>query len=176
MINRNGPIGSRQGVVNRRVGCRHRQGHRDRCSSERLGTFHRVLEQIDAAIDPDLAIHVVIDNGSSHRSRATKKWFVEHPRFVVQHTPVHASWLNQVESFFSILTRKVLRRGEFDSRTDLVQRMQGADLLNRDFVAANPNERCRGFRRSDLPLCPDLKYILTDCRRADNTKIQKGTG
>ncbi len=85
--------------------------------------FIEFLEQIDASIDPDLAIHVVIDNGSSHRSKATKKWFVEHPRFVVHHTPVHASWLNQVESFFSILTRKVLRRGEFDSRTDLVQRM-----------------------------------------------------
>lgn len=41
----------------------------------------------------------------------------------VHHTPVRASWLNQVESFFSILTRKVLRRGEFDSRTELGQRM-----------------------------------------------------
>jgi DDE superfamily endonuclease len=68
--------------------------------------FIEFLEQIDAAIDPDLAVHVVIDNGSSHRSKATKKWFAEHPRFVVHHTPVHASWLNQVESFFSILTPK----------------------------------------------------------------------
>jgi transposase len=85
--------------------------------------FIGFLEQIDASIDPELAIHVVIDNTSSHRSNATKKWFSEHPRFVVHHTPVHASWLNQVESFFSILTRKVLRRGEFNSRTDLVQRM-----------------------------------------------------
>ena len=65
----------------------------------------------------------VLDNGSSHRSKVTKKWLTEHPRFVVHHTPVHASWLNQAEAFFSILTRKVLRRGEFDSRTELVQRM-----------------------------------------------------
>ena len=85
--------------------------------------FIEFLEQIDTSIDPELAIHVVLDNGSSHRSKLTKQWFVEHPRFVVRHTPVHASWLNQVESFFSILTRKVLRRVEFDSRTDLVQRM-----------------------------------------------------
>ncbi|MEO6495832.1 MAG: IS630 family transposase [Ilumatobacteraceae bacterium] len=85
--------------------------------------FIEFLAQIEASIDPELNIHVVLDNGSSHRSKATKKWFVEHPRFVVHHTPVHASWLNQVESFFSILARKVLRRGEFDSRTDLVQRM-----------------------------------------------------
>jgi transposase-like protein len=40
-----------------------------------------------------------------------------------EHPEVHASWLNQVEAFFSILTRKVLRRGEFDSRDDLVARM-----------------------------------------------------
>lgn len=42
---------------------------------------------------------------------------------MVHHAPVHASWLNQVEAFFSILTRKVLKRGEFDSRGDLVARM-----------------------------------------------------
>ena len=85
--------------------------------------FIGFLEQIEASIDPSLAIHVVLDNGSSHRSKATKKWFTEHPRFVVHHTPVHASWLNQVEAFFSILTRKVLRRGDFASRDDLVTKM-----------------------------------------------------
>lgn len=85
--------------------------------------FVEFLAEIEASIDPDLAIHIVIDNGSSHRSKATKNWLAEHPRFVVHHTPVHASWLNQVEAFFSILTRKVLRRGEFDSRGDLVSRM-----------------------------------------------------
>ena len=68
----------------------------------------------------------MIDNGSSHRSKATKEWLAEHSghaRFVVHRTPVHASWLNQVEAFFSILTRKVLRRGEFDSRDHLLARM-----------------------------------------------------
>jgi transposase len=85
--------------------------------------FIEFLDQLEASIDPALAIHLVIDNGSSHRSKATKKWLAEHSRFVVHHTPVHASWLNQVEAFFSILTRKVLRRGEFDSRDDLVARM-----------------------------------------------------
>lgn len=85
--------------------------------------FIEFLGQIDAATDPALSIHIVIDNGSSHRSKATKKWLAAHPRFVVHHTPVHASWLNQVEAFFSILTRKVLRRGEFASRDDLIARM-----------------------------------------------------
>ena len=85
--------------------------------------FVAFLEQIDSTIDPSLAIHVVMDNGSSHRSKLTKKWLSDHPRFVVHHTPVHASWLNQVEAFFSILTRKVLRRGDFSSRNDLVTKM-----------------------------------------------------
>lgn len=85
--------------------------------------FVAFLEQIDSTIDPTMDIHVVMDNGSSHRSKVTKKWLAGHPRFVVHHTPVHASWLNQVEAFFSILTRKVLRRGDFASREDLVTKM-----------------------------------------------------
>ncbi len=86
-------------------------------------TFISFLEEIDESIEASLAIHVVLDNGSSHTSKATRAWFAEHPRFVVHHTPAHASWLNQVECFFSILTRKLLRRGEFSSREDLVMKM-----------------------------------------------------
>src|SRR5487761_1433576 len=86
-------------------------------------TFIAFLKEIDASIEDLLSIHVVMDNGSSHTSKATKAWLSEHPRFVVHHTPAHASWLNQVECFFSILTRKVLRRGELSSRDDLVAKM-----------------------------------------------------
>ncbi len=67
--------------------------------------FIAFLDQLEASIDPVVAIHLVIDNFSAHRSKATKKWLAEHSRFVVHHTPVHASWLNQVEAFFSILSR-----------------------------------------------------------------------
>ena len=86
-------------------------------------TFIALLEETDKSIDVHLASHIVMDNGSSYISKATKRWLAEHPRFVVQHTPAHASWLNQVEAFFSTLTRKLLRRGEFDSRQDLVDKM-----------------------------------------------------
>jgi transposase len=88
-------------------------------------TFIAFLEEIDERTDDELAIHIVMDNGSSHTSKATRAWLADHPRFVVHHTPVHASWLNQVEAFFSILTRKLLRRGEFDSCDDLVASMLG---------------------------------------------------
>jgi len=89
-------------------------------------TFTAFLEEIEMSINSDLAIHIVMDNGSSHTTKATKAtkaWLDDHPRFVVHHTPVHASWLNQVEACFSILTRKRLRRGEFESRQELVDKM-----------------------------------------------------
>ncbi len=85
--------------------------------------FTAFLEEIEEKTDPDLAIHVVLDDGSSHISKTTKAWFALRPRFVVHHTPAHASWLDQVECFCSILTRKALRPGEFASRQELVAKL-----------------------------------------------------
>jgi transposase len=85
--------------------------------------FIAFLERIDTDTPEGLTIHLVLDNGASHVAKKTKAWLGDHPRFVVHHTPKHASWLNQVELFFSILTRQLLRRGEFASRDDLVARI-----------------------------------------------------
>ena len=85
--------------------------------------FIAFLERIDADTPDELTIHLVLDNGASHVAKRTKAWLADHPRFVVHHTPKHASWLNQVELFFSILSRKLLRRGEFASRDELVTRI-----------------------------------------------------
>lgn len=85
--------------------------------------FIAFLEQVDAAVPPHLDIHLVLDNGSSHVAKTTKAWLADHPRFHPHYTPAHASWLNQVELFFSILTRRLLRRGEFISRDDLVTKI-----------------------------------------------------
>lgn len=87
--------------------------------------FIAFLAEIDAAVPAHLDIHVVMDNGSSHVAKATKAWLAQHPRFCVHHTPPHASWLNQVELFFSILSRRLLRRGEFKSREELVAKIIG---------------------------------------------------
>jgi len=86
-------------------------------------TFCAFLDSIDAEVDAALAIHVILDNGSSHVSKETKAWFAAHPRWVVHYTPPHASWVNQIELFFSILQRKVLRNGNFDSREDLIAKL-----------------------------------------------------
>lgn len=85
--------------------------------------FCGFLDEIEQTVDPALAIHVVLNNGSAHISKHTKAWFTAHPRWVVHHTPPHASWVNQVELFFSILQRKVIRNGSFESRDDLIAKL-----------------------------------------------------
>lgn len=86
-------------------------------------TFIEFLTELDQAIPTGLNIHLVMDNGSSHTSKATRDWLAEHPRFEVTYTPKHASWLNMIEIFFSILTKRLLRRGEFTSREHLADKI-----------------------------------------------------
>ncbi|WP_155369987.1 IS630 family transposase [Catellatospora vulcania] len=87
-------------------------------------TFQRFLTMLDRSIDPSRQIHVVLDNWSSHVAKTTRAWLAAHPRWHVHPTPVHASWLNQVELYFSALTRRVLRHGDFSSRTDLINKIE----------------------------------------------------
>jgi transposase len=86
-------------------------------------TFVAFLTELDHVVDPALGVHLVLDNGASHVAKATRAWLDAHPRFVAHFTPKHASWLNQVELFFSILARRLIRRGEFSSRDDLVAKV-----------------------------------------------------
>lgn len=66
----------------------------------------------------------IVDNGSSHRGeRAADELRERHPRIVVVHTPVHASWLNQIEQYFSILQRKVLTPNDLTNLKQLAQRI-----------------------------------------------------
>lgn len=101
-------------------------------------TFIRFLRLLDRSIDPALTIHPILDNGSSHIPKATRAWLAARPRFTVHHTPKHASWLNQVEIFFSILARRLLRRGEFTPRQGLLNQI-------REFTLAYDNA-ARPFR------------------------------
>jgi hypothetical protein len=81
-------------------------------------------------------VHLVLDNGSSPIARDTRWWFVDHPRFHPHDPPSHASWLNQVELFFSILARRLLKRGEFASVQDLVARVMA--FIDDDNRTAKP--------------------------------------
>jgi len=66
----------------------------------------------------------IMDNGSSHRGKAcvqrlTSQW----PTIIPVHTPIHASWLNQIEIYFSILQRKVLTPNDFSSIEEVANRL-----------------------------------------------------
>jgi transposase len=86
-------------------------------------TFISFLHRLDQCIAPHLNIHLVMDNGSSHTSAATRAWIAAHPRISVTCTPKHASWLDMAELWFGVLSRALLRRGEFTSRADLAAKI-----------------------------------------------------
>lgn len=70
---------------------------------------------------PHQELHLIVDNLSAHKHENVNRWLRRHPHIHLHFTPTHASWLNQVELWFSILSRKVIRRGVFPSVKALVQ-------------------------------------------------------
>jgi transposase len=81
--------------------------------------FLRFLERIDETVPEPLDIHLVMDNYGTHKMPKVKRWFARRPRYHVHFTPTSASWLNQVERFFGILTDRRIRRGTFGSVREL---------------------------------------------------------
>jgi transposase len=73
--------------------------------------FKRFLQTIDREVPAEFAVHLVLDNSSTHKTPAIQNWLAAHPRFVVHFTPTSSSWLNLVERWFAELTTKKLKRG-----------------------------------------------------------------
>jgi transposase len=72
--------------------------------------FKRFLDQVEGQVPAGLAVHVVCDNSSTHKTPAIQRWLLRHPRFQLHFTPTYSSWLNLVERWFAELTTKWLRR------------------------------------------------------------------
>jgi transposase len=68
---------------------------------------------------PVRELHVVLDNLNIHKNEAAKQWLLRHPRVHFHYTPTHASWMNMIECFFSILTRRALTQSVQRSKKDL---------------------------------------------------------
>jgi transposase len=81
--------------------------------------FKKFLQTLDREVPAELDVHVILDNSSTHKTPAIKKWLLAHPRFVLHFTPTSSSWLNLVERWFSELTNKKLRRGTHRSVREL---------------------------------------------------------
>jgi transposase len=80
-------------------------------SRHRAIEFKKFLQSIDREVPAELDVHVILDNSSTHKTPAIRRWLAAHPRFVLHFTPTSSSWLNLVERWFSELTNKMLRRG-----------------------------------------------------------------
>jgi transposase len=69
-------------------------------------------------------LHVVLDNSSTHSTPAVQAWLTQHPNMQFHFTPKGASWLNMVEAWFGILTRKSVRRGSFETVRALIRHIE----------------------------------------------------
>ncbi len=81
--------------------------------------FRAFLDQVEATVPADLDVHLVLDNAATHKTKLVHDWLVKRPRWHLHFTPTSASWLNLVEGWFALLTRRRLQRGVFTSTAQL---------------------------------------------------------
>jgi transposase len=110
--------------------------------------FIRFLKQIDGQTPPEVHLHLIVDNYSTHKHPRVKSWLARHPRLHPHFIPTSSSWLNLVERWFCDLTDKRIRRGSFSNLPQLIQAIM--DYVNtnnqnpRIFVWTAPVERIMG--------------------------------
>jgi len=85
--------------------------------------FLSFLRHIDANVPEDMDVHLIVDNYATHKHSKVKRWLAARPRYHIHFTPTYASWLNQVEIWFNIITQRAIRRGSFRSVRDLTRKV-----------------------------------------------------
>lgn len=100
-------------------------GHVDgmTASTHSSPVFLRFLDQLVATQSKRVAIHVIVDNFSAHKTKLVAAWLAAHPRVHLHFTPTYSSWLNQVEIWFSKIERDMIARGIFTSTLDLRRKL-----------------------------------------------------
>jgi transposase len=95
--------------------CKRRHRHQE---------YLQFLKHVDQNVPQKLEIHVVVDNYATHKHPAVKRWLATHHRWHVHYTPTYASWLNQVEIWFNLITQRAIRRGTFSSVKELIAKIE----------------------------------------------------
>jgi len=90
--------------------CKQRHRHQE---------FLSFLRHIEANVPQRLEVHLICDNYATHKHPRVRAWLARRPRFHVHFTPTYSSWLNQVERWFALITNQSIRRGSFESVTEL---------------------------------------------------------
>ena len=131
--------------------------------------FLMFLRTLEAQVPGGLDIHLVMDNYATHKTPAVRRWLARHPRWHVHFTPTGASWLNQVERFFALLTEKQLRRGVHRSTRELEHAIRNYI----DTVNANPRP-FRWTKSADDILATIKRFCLRTLETAERQmKITK---
>jgi transposase/AraC-like DNA-binding protein len=86
--------------------------------------FLGFLKHLEASVPADLDVHLIADNYATHKHPRVKAWLASHPRYHLHYTPTYASWLNQVERWFALITQQAIRRGSFRSVRELVHKIE----------------------------------------------------
>src|SRR5271154_1731593 len=94
--------------------CRPRHRHQE---------FLSFLNHLDRHVPAVLTVHLIADNYATHKHPRVKAWLARHPRYHIHYTPTYASWLNQVERWFALITQQAIRRGSFRSVRELVHKI-----------------------------------------------------
>jgi len=126
--------------------------------------FCELLALLDEQTPPGPPIHLILDPVSSHWSAEVASWLDSHPQrtFVFHFLPVHASWLSFIEVWFSVLSRKCLKRADFADAAIATEQIEGF-ITTYDTYMAHPYEWKKGVRfykrlkakiaaRAELPL------------------------
>jgi transposase len=137
-------------------------GHQTR-PQHRAVEFRKFLDKIDQSVPADLAVHVVLDNSSTHKTPAIHDWLLKHPRFTFHFTPTSSSWMNLVERWFAELTNKMLKRSAHKSIAALT-----ADL-NTWIAAWNNNPKPFVWHKTADQILDSLKKYLTNLGRGDTS-------
>ena len=91
-------------------------------ATHRSEDYIRFLKKVDKACKKNKVLHIVADNLSTHKTKAVYEYLETVPgRFVLHFIPTHSSWLNLVERWFAEITNKAIRRGSFESVTELTR-------------------------------------------------------
>ena len=94
--------------------------------------FVKFLKTIDKNTPPELALHLIVDNYSTHKSPLVQRWLKRHKRFHLHFIPTGSSWLNMIERWFRDITDKAIRRGIFQSVQSLIEAIQQYLAIHND--------------------------------------------
>ena len=134
--------------------------------------FIRFLNDVERAVPAGKLIEAVVDNYATHKHPKVKAWLERHPRWTFHFTPTSESWLSAVETFFSVLIRKRIRRGSFHSIVDLqtainamLRAQRRAEAVCTDRIGRfNPGQARQTactvrVRQSISTICPDVRTM-----------------